>query len=160
MEECVAGSFSAQLRWHRTSACLTQEELAERAGLSVRAIMYLERGSRTPQLPTVRLLASALGLSPVEQAALAATITPPWRFPSPRIFDSAAYNAVAHSLLAPTLTPLFGRDLVLESLTAVLQRPAVRLLTLTGTGGVGKTRLALALATFAVRSRSVTCSGR
>jgi predicted ATPase/class 3 adenylate cyclase len=55
------------------------------------------------------------------------------------------------SLGAPTrlpvpLTPLVGRDAALEQLRAALTRPEVRLVTLTGTGGVGKTRLALAAA--------------
>jgi predicted ATPase/class 3 adenylate cyclase len=55
------------------------------------------------------------------------------------------------SLGAPTrlpvpLTPLVGRDAALEQVHAALTRPGVRLVTLTGTGGVGKTRLALAAA--------------
>jgi predicted ATPase/class 3 adenylate cyclase len=43
-------------------------------------------------------------------------------------------------------TPLVGRDGDLGRLRAVITRPGVRLVTLTGTGGVGKTRLALAAA--------------
>jgi predicted ATPase/class 3 adenylate cyclase len=49
------------------------------------------------------------------------------------------------SLPAP-MTPLVGRDDDVERLLAVIGRPEVRLVTLTGTGGVGKTRLALAAA--------------
>jgi Mrp family chromosome partitioning ATPase len=49
------------------------------------------------------------------------------------------------SLPAP-MTPLVGRDGDLEHLCAVIARLEVRLMTLTGTGGVGKTRLALAAA--------------
>jgi len=55
------------------------------------------------------------------------------------------------SLGAPTSipvppTPIVGRDLDVEQLHTMILRPAVRLVTLTGTGGVGKTRLALAVA--------------
>jgi predicted ATPase len=45
-----------------------------------------------------------------------------------------------------SLTPLVGRDGDLEQVRAAVARPAVRLVTLTGAGGVGKTRLALAAA--------------
>jgi non-specific serine/threonine protein kinase len=48
--------------------------------------------------------------------------------------------------LPEALTPLLGREQDIEALTAMIERPDVRLLTLTGAGGIGKTRLALALA--------------
>ena len=62
MAEAPAG-FASLLRQLRRETRLTQEELAEAAGLSVRAVAYLERGVvATPQKETVRLLADALGL--------------------------------------------------------------------------------------------------
>src|SRR5215469_10146846 len=65
--------FGAILRRHRVLAGLTQETLAERAGLSARAISDLERGvNRTPQSGTLDLLAEALHLSGQERADFAA----------------------------------------------------------------------------------------
>jgi predicted ATPase/class 3 adenylate cyclase len=65
--------FGELLRRHRQVAGLTQAELAERAGLSVRGINDLERGARQhPRKDTVALLADALGLAGAERAALEA----------------------------------------------------------------------------------------
>jgi predicted ATPase/class 3 adenylate cyclase len=63
----------------------------------------------------------------------------PDQFPPPKSLGAQT------SLPAP-LTPLVSRDSELEQLRAAILRPQVRLVTLTGTGGVGKTRLAMAAA--------------
>lgn len=56
--------FAELLRRHRHAAGLTQEELAERACLSVRAVSDLERGvRRAPRRETIQLLADGLGLA-------------------------------------------------------------------------------------------------
>jgi transcriptional regulator with XRE-family HTH domain/tetratricopeptide (TPR) repeat protein len=61
--------FADLLRRHRRMAGLTQEELAERAGISMQAVSALERGiNHTPRKDTVELLADALALSPEERA--------------------------------------------------------------------------------------------
>jgi transcriptional regulator with XRE-family HTH domain len=78
----VTSQFSVLLRQLRRQTELTQEDLAERSGLSVRTIRRLETGaSANPQLDTVRLLADALNLEPVERARMLAvadgTATPP-----------------------------------------------------------------------------------
>jgi transcriptional regulator with XRE-family HTH domain len=55
--------FAGMLRQLRAEAALTQEELAEAAGLNPRTISDLERGlATTPHKDTVRLLADALQL--------------------------------------------------------------------------------------------------
>src|ERR1700740_1082926 len=52
----------------------------------------------------------------------------------------------AHNVPAQ-LTPLIGREQELQTVITLLRQPEVRLVTLTGTGGVGKTRLGLQVAT-------------
>ena len=133
-------SFGELLRQLRTDAALSQEELAERASLSLRGISDLERGiRRTPHLSTVSMLAEALNLEPEDRQALLAAARP-----EPSISRSGdAFNG--RSLPVP-LTPLVGRQQNLGHLSALLRRSDVRLVTLTGPGGVGKTRLALSAA--------------
>ena len=64
-------SFGELLRLYRQRAHLTQEELAERAALSLRGISDLERGRRTrPYRATVQLLAAALRLESSDRAQL------------------------------------------------------------------------------------------
>src|SRR5215207_11760965 len=83
------------LRHHRTAAALSQEALAERAGLSVRAIGDLERGiHRVPRLETVRLLADALALDEAGRAEVLAAARPQDMAPGPRERDRSHPPAV------------------------------------------------------------------
>jgi len=134
-------SFGAQLRRYRERAGLTQDALAERAGLTTNAISALESGARQRPYPhTVHALTQALQLSAVEQAALLAARRPLRQTPPP-----AVPPAVPASLPA-VLTPLVGRDQDVAALTHLVARPEVRLVTIVGPGGVGKTRVAVELA--------------
>ena len=71
-------AFGDLLRQHRNAAGLTQEDLAERAGLSVDAISLLERGERRrPHRYTLQSLADALGLSQQERIRFETATRPP-----------------------------------------------------------------------------------
>jgi predicted ATPase/transcriptional regulator with XRE-family HTH domain len=145
-------TFASLLRRHRLTAGLSQEELAERAGLSARGVSDLERGLRaTPRPETIRMLADALGLGDAERAALIAATRPELVAPSPGDPRSPEAARVTLPTFAPVPLPvppthLVGRAAERARLRVLLTRDGVRLVTLTGPGGVGKTRLALEVA--------------
>ena len=112
-----------------------------RSGLSSSAVGALERGTRRrPHPHTVRSIADALELSEGDRAALLASV--PKRGGAA---SSAGDTSPADALPHPA-TRLVGRERELEEVRGLLARPDVRLLTLTGIGGVGKTRLAVEIA--------------
>jgi predicted ATPase/DNA-binding XRE family transcriptional regulator len=138
VKAAAAGSFGAQLKALREAAGFTQEELATIAGLSVHAVSALERGERRrPHVETVRALSAALDLTGATRDKL---------FASARASAQAAADELSTPSLPVPPTMLLGRDADVTTLRQWLAESAARLITLTGPGGVGKTRLALELA--------------
>ena len=138
MKPGASASFGSRLKTLREAAGFTQEELATIAGLSVHAVGALERGERKrPHVETVRALSAALDLTePVRDALMGSA-----RAGAPAVADNAGVGGLP---LPPTA--LVGREQDLAVLRGWLADPAVRLITLVGAGGVGKTRLAIELA--------------
>ncbi|MGB6517464.1 MAG: helix-turn-helix domain-containing protein, partial [Candidatus Cybelea sp.] len=142
--------FGALLRQFRLDAGITQQELAERAKLSVEAVSTLERGTRTrPHRDTIALLGGALKLSPEREALLgnAVGIAHPslQRARSETLTASLLRivspdaHAVKHNL-SRQLTSYIGRQSEIAEMAALLgEHP---LATVVGAGGVGKTRFA------------------
>jgi non-specific serine/threonine protein kinase len=140
--------FATLLRNERRAAGLTQADLAERASISVRGLQHLEAGDASPTQATLHALAGALALPIEERRRFEAAASAGRRaFPSdlsPTPPSRAGRDARRTPQIPVELTPLVGRVQELRALRQLL--PRTRLLTLTGTGGCGKTRLALHLA--------------
>jgi transcriptional regulator with XRE-family HTH domain len=140
-------SFAGLLRQLRAEALLTQEDLAEAAGLSPRSVSDLEPGvSRTARKDTAMLLAGALGLAePVRSLFVAAALG---RGPAGKVLAAmqretqGASPAAAGDVhgFAAALTSFVGRAVAVSQVAGLLDQ--YRLVTVTGPGGVGKTRLA------------------
>jgi predicted ATPase/DNA-binding XRE family transcriptional regulator len=139
MKARPSGPFGERLKALREIAGFTQQELATIADLSVHAVSALERGERRrPHVETVRALSAALDLTDATRDALLRSARTPAR--------STAVDELSGVSLPLVLTALLGRDADVQTLRLWLADPNVRLITLTGPGGAGKTRLALELA--------------
>ena len=139
----IGDGFGALLRRLRQSRSLSQEELAQRAGLAVTAVGALERGSRRRPYPhTVRALADALSLDAMEREALLSAVP---RHSSAPSLDWAHWTSEPTTGGSRAVTPMFGREDDIQAVVALVAHGARRLVTLTGAGGVGKTRLAQAV---------------
>lgn len=143
--------FDDLLRRHRVAAGLTQAELAERAGISERAVSDLERGlKRSPRRATLALLAEALALEGTSLAAFeaAARSAPAARSASVSGDEVTAQARARHRggyLGAVPEHMLVARDGELQRIRDAIRTSvggAGRLVLLAGEPGVGKTRLA------------------
>jgi len=142
-EQPVPG-FADVLRRLRADAGLTQEELAEAARLSPRTVSDLERGvNRTAQKDTAELLADALGLTGPVRGVFVAAARGRVRAAEVLAARAEALDAFAGNLPVQ-VSSFIGRDRELSEVRALVA--SSRLVTLTGTGGCGKTRLSLQVA--------------
>ncbi len=143
--ESSSSEFGRLLRDHRRAAGLSQESLALLAGMSVNGISALERGDRRkPQRQTLALLSGALGLDELECET----------------FASAAGRSGSRSLSAVpdlpcALSSFVGREAAVGAIAALVREH--RLITLTGPGGIGKTRTALQVATSCAGAVGAVC---
>ena len=137
-------SFADLLLDLRVQTGLSQEELADRAGLSVRSIREIEAGRvARPRKDSVRLLASALGLQSADTDRFLAAAGHGVARPVVSVADPAP-TGLRWRGTRPIPDGLVGREQELLELETLLRQN--RLVTLVGPGGVGKTELALAAA--------------
>ena len=149
--------LSGLLIRYREAAGLTQEELAHRSALSVRAISDLERGrTRKPHLRSIELLAKALELDGADVRLLIDTARPHSRSPhltagtadAPYRHRDAVSGWVVPRQLPAAARNFVGREAELRILSGLLDEATGAANTavisaIGGTAGVGKTALAL-----------------
>src|SRR5580704_8116054 len=141
--EQAGPGFGGLLRQLRADAGLTQEELAEAASVSPRSVSDLERGiNLTARKDTARLLADALGLAGPQRALFEAAAR--GRAPATGVLVAQDPLLTRPNNLPVQLSAFIGREREVSEVRALVE--SCRLVTLTGAGGCGKTRLSLQVA--------------
>jgi predicted ATPase/transcriptional regulator with XRE-family HTH domain len=142
-------SFGMWVRRRRKALDLTQQGLAKQIGCSPSLIFKIESDERRPSRQMAELLAEKLGI-PAEQRSLFLKTARQEKspdsldaIPPPSPFEAVSPQKPTHSHLPVSPTPLIGREHELNLIPKQLLEPSCRLLTLTGPGGIGKTRLAI-----------------
>jgi predicted ATPase/DNA-binding XRE family transcriptional regulator len=135
-------SFGYWVRRRRKALDLTQDELAQRVGCAEVTLRKIEADKRRPSRQMAQRLAQCLALSPEDTSEFLAIATgerPIYRL---KPIKESVGSLSASNLHVP-MTPLIGRAEELTAITDCLRRKDIRLHTLTGPVGVGKTRLAI-----------------
>src|SRR5688572_16382742 len=137
-------SFGQSLKLYRQSRDLTQADLAEQVGCATESIRKMEANRQRPSKFLAARLADILVIPAEERPeflALARTRISPSNL---RSVTHAVQPSVIN--LPAQMTSLVGRQQDLMTACKLLREPDVHLVTLTGPGGVGKTRLAAQIA--------------
>ncbi|HEX8598086.1 MAG TPA: tetratricopeptide repeat protein [Chloroflexia bacterium] len=147
--------FGVWLREKRRALDLTQLELAEKVGCSDSAIRLIEAGQRRPSRQVAALLAEHLGIPTHERNRFLSWAREPHGSDghSAELIPQAEGSGEVPTNLKEEPTRFIGRDEEIAAIERLLLHGSMRLLTLTGPPGVGKTRLALAVAAKILHSQ-------
>ncbi len=144
-------TFGQWVKHQRKALGLTQANLAQRVACSKSMINKIESDLRSPTKPLIELLALHLKIPAADYADFVHLAQPhllvePDDFSNRRGLNTTKTLPIPVKIHPIPLTPLIGRERDVAALSFSLQQTGIRLLTLTGPGGIGKTRLALQVA--------------
>jgi len=147
-------TFGEWLRQQRKFRRLTQGEIAKRVGCSIVMLRKIENGERHPSVQIAELIANVLEIPPPERETFIRVARGELRIDRLKRTSDLIRQTVIYSTqvtyrnnLPLPPTPLIGRAEELIQLTQHLYDSQCRMLTLVGPGGIGKTRLAIEVAT-------------
>jgi len=134
--------FGKWLKFKRKASDMTQQQLAERVGCTAIAIRKMEAEERRPSQQIAELLAQIFDIPISERNSFIQYARGSWDFAPAGINENAPWRIPeVNSNVPHPLTSFIGREKLVEDVTGLLK--INRLVTLTGPGGVGKTRLAV-----------------
>ena len=139
-------SLGYWIRRRRKALDLTQQQLADEIPCSLAMIKKIETDARRPSLQMGERLAICLSLPADETARFMAVAQGKRPVSFLTLAETPASELQPIDHLPPTGTAFIGRAAELAAVSALLDSPDVRLLTILGPGGMGKTRLAIAVA--------------
>jgi predicted ATPase/transcriptional regulator with XRE-family HTH domain len=139
-------SFGYWLRQRRRALDLTQEQLAHRVGCSAAAIRKFEAEERRPSAQMAGRIAEIFGVAPDEQESFLRFARGDWKSAPTARGEQAPWIAstmTPRSNLPAPVTSLIGREQEVAGVHAYLLDDTIRLVTLIGPPGIGKTRLSI-----------------
>jgi predicted ATPase/transcriptional regulator with XRE-family HTH domain len=148
-----AHSFGSWLRLRRKALDLTRERLAGHVGCSAGTIQKLEEEERRPSAQMAERLAEIFNIPPNEQPAFVRFARGELQYGIPSAQEDSPWNSSAKLLpsnLPTMVTSLIGRKKEIAEVHNYLLSPDVRLVTLVGPPGIGKTRLSIEAARTAL----------
>ncbi len=146
-------SFGNWLRLKRKALDLTREGLADRVGFSAATIRKIEAEERRPSAQIVERLAEIFNVPQNERTAFLRFARGDWKFAPSGIIEDRPWRIparVSHSNLPASTTSLIGRGREINLVRGYLLNTDIRLVTLIGPPGIGKTQLSIAAARAAL----------
>jgi predicted ATPase/DNA-binding XRE family transcriptional regulator len=138
-------SFGEWLKRQRNSRGLTQKQFARQIDCATITLRKIEAEERRPSVQLVERLASILDVPATERERFLHYARGELKYALPDLVEELPWGATASTPtnLPMSLTSLIGREAELARLQTYLMRAEIRLVTLIGPPGIGKTRLGI-----------------